>query len=191
MQQLNSTVQKALAGLSINKTDLSRRLGKADNYIQMMLKGCTTKKQNELITMIEQVIAGEVFKSDGEIIKELSEKLEHSQNVARYARNRYCEYLNQNQKQKSEIEELTQMHSRYVSASETHNHIVKRNHTDEIQRLTQKHTDSMMQCSRTIEARQILLNSAEENTLYWISKVPDTRWQAFKLFIKLLITGKN
>lgn len=162
MQQLNNTVKKALAELKITPTDLSRRLGKSDNYIQMMLKGCTTKKQNELITMIEQVISGEVFKSDSDIIKELSEKLANSQDWVQHNADCAHKYL------------------KMVHESDK-----------EIERLTQKHNESMMQCSRTIEARQILLNQSEENTLYWISKVPVTRWQAFKLFIKLLITGKN
>lgn len=48
-----------------------------------------------------------------------------------------------------------------------------------------------MLCGEAIEAKQILLNQSEENTLYWISKVPTTRWGALKLFVKLLITGKN
>lgn len=76
MNKLKEAVQNS--GLS--KSELSRRLGKHRNYIGEMLRvGCSTKKQNELIEMINQVKAGERFKSDDEIIAELSEKLDEQQ----------------------------------------------------------------------------------------------------------------
>ena len=178
MQQLTATVQKALTELKTTKRDLSRRLGMADNYISMMLKGCTTKKQDELIGKLDLIIAG-AFKSDDEIIAELSEKLEEAQ----------------------------QQNMLQVSASETHTQILQKNHVDDVNKLLDKVADlsgenhklkqiindtdeSYSALHQSHANKRILLNQSEENSLYWMAKVPTTRWGAFKLFVKLMFGGK-
>lgn len=81
MNKLKEAVQNS----GLNKSELSIRLGKSRNYIGEILRvGCSTKKQNELIEMINQIKAGERFKSDDEIIADLSEKLEKSQQLAQH-----------------------------------------------------------------------------------------------------------
>ena len=152
----------AQSKLKISQSELSRRLGKGRNYLSNAQNGCSTAQQLEIIDMINRVVAGEVFKSDDAIIAELSEKLANAQDS---------------------IHSLKKESDGYF--------IMTKDLSNEIERLTQKYTESMMRCGKSIEAKRILLNQSEEETLYWVSKVPSTRWAAFKLFIKLLITGKN
>ena len=80
MQHLKLTIEVAMKKLNISQSELSRRLGKTRNYLAEIKRvGCTTDKQKELIAMINHVICGEVFKSDDQIIAELSERLSEEQ----------------------------------------------------------------------------------------------------------------
>lgn len=112
MNKLKEAVQKS--GLS--KSELSRRLGKHRNYLGEMLRiGCSTKKQNELIEMIDQVKAGERFKSDDDIIADLSEKLEKSQQLAQHNADCAHKYLEQAKQQESIAEHNNKNALRHLS----------------------------------------------------------------------------
>lgn len=103
MNKLKEAVQNS----GLNKSELSRRLGKHRNYLGEILRvGCSTKKQNELIEMINQVKAGERFKSDDEIIAELSEKLEKSQKTSQHNADCAHKYLNMVHERDEHINEL-------------------------------------------------------------------------------------
>lgn len=178
MQKLTQAILDAQAKLKISQSELSRRLGKGRNYLGNIQAGCSTAKQLEIIDMINRVVAGEVFKSDDEIIAELSEKLEEAQ----------------------------QQNIRHASASDTHIQILQKNHVDGMNKLLDKVADlsgenhklkqiindtdeSYNALHQSHAKKQILLNQSEENTLYWMAKVPTTRWGAFKLFVKLMFGG--
>lgn len=109
-------LKEAVKNSGLNKSELSIRLGKSRNYIGEMLRiGCSTKKQNELIEMINQVKAGERFKSDDEIIADLSEKLEKSQQLAQHNADCAHKYLEQAKQQESIAEHNNKNALRHLS----------------------------------------------------------------------------
>jgi DNA repair exonuclease SbcCD ATPase subunit len=76
MQTLKNKITEATKFLNISQRQLSKDIGKSTNYLSEMVRnGCTTAKQKELIGMIDMVMRGEVFKSDDEIIAELTKQL--------------------------------------------------------------------------------------------------------------------
>lgn len=172
MQKLIQSIQNTQTALKISQSELSRRLGKGRNYLSNAQDGCTTAKRDEIIDMINRVIAGEVFKSDDSIIAELSEKLE---NAHQHNRDYQINKRALEDRMRDLNFELRNLTADNVELKES---------------VTSLKAESDRYLSR-LNSTQILLNSADENTLYWISKVPVTLWGAFKLFIKLLITGKN
>lgn len=170
MQKLIQSIQNAQTALKISQSELSRRLGKGRNYLSNAQDGCTTAKRDEIIDMINRVVAGEVFKSDDAIIAELSEKLEnaHQHNRDHQINERALE---------SRIRDLN---------------FELRNLTEDNLKLKESITSLKAESDQyfsRLNATQTLLNQSEENTLYWISKVPATRWGAFKLFIKMMLGG--
>lgn len=172
MQKLIQSIQNAITTINISQSELSRRLGKGRNYLSNAQDGCSTAKRDEIIDMIDRVVAGEVFKSDDAIIAELSEKLENA-----HQHNR--DYQINKRAFEDRIRDLN---------------FELRNLTADNVELKESVTSLKAESDRyfsLLNSTQILLNSADENTLHWISKVPSTRWSAFKFFIKLLITGKN
>ncbi|QHJ79241.1 MAG: hypothetical protein [Caudoviricetes sp.] len=81
-QNMNK-LKDAVLSSGFNKSELSRRLGRARGYINEVLRaGCSTAKQEELRLKIEMVKNGEVFKTDAEVIAELSEKLANAQDTS-------------------------------------------------------------------------------------------------------------
>lgn len=171
MQKLIQSIQNTQTALKISQSELSRRLGKGRNYLSNAQDGCTTAKRDEIIDMINRVVAGEVFKSDDDIIAELSEKLESAHQHNRDYQVIKRELENRMRDLNFELRNLT---ADNVELKES---------------VTSLKTESDHYFSR-LNATQTLLNQSEENTLYWISKVPATRWSAFKLFIKLMFGGK-
>ncbi|WNA15578.1 hypothetical protein [Acinetobacter phage HFM1] len=112
MNKLKEAVQNS----GFSKSELSRRLGKHRNYLGEMLRvGCSTKKQNELIEMINQVKAGERFKSDDEIIADLSEQLEKSQQLAQHNADCAHKYLEQAKQQEAIAEHNNKNALRHLS----------------------------------------------------------------------------
>lgn len=80
MQTLKSKIEQAKQELNISTSELSRRMGYSRNYVSNMVSnGCTTKKQQEMISIINSILSGEVIKTDKQVIAELSEKLDESQ----------------------------------------------------------------------------------------------------------------
>lgn len=107
MLKLNQKIETALSTLKISKYELSRRLGKSVNYLgEMQRVGCSTEKQNEIISMIDEVLKGERFKSDDEIIADLSEKLEKSQQTSQHNADCAHKYLNMVHERDKTINEL-------------------------------------------------------------------------------------
>lgn len=85
VNKLTNKINEAMTELKISKAELSRRIGKHRNYLGSIQQfGATTKKQNEIITALDKVIAG-TFKTDGEVIAELSSKLAEMQDHLREA----------------------------------------------------------------------------------------------------------
>lgn len=117
--QTMNKLKEAVQSSALSKSELSRRLGKHRNYIGEMLRvGCSTKKQNELIEMINQVKAGERFKSDDEIIADLSEKLEKSQQTSQHNADCAHNYLAQLKDQTAIAEHNKECAERHLSISE-------------------------------------------------------------------------
>lgn len=75
MQALRNTIKNS--GLS--NPELSLKLGHSRKYLTNLLNdGCSTELQNRLIEEINQVMVG-TFKTDAEVIAELTEKLSDAQ----------------------------------------------------------------------------------------------------------------
>jgi transcriptional regulator with XRE-family HTH domain len=119
-------LKQAVENSGLSKSELSRRLGKSRNYIGEILRvGCTTAKQNELIEMIDQVKSGEVFKSDADIIAELSEKLAQAQDSSQHNANCAHKYLEQAKTADASVKRLT------AELEKKHSLLVKQNKTIE------------------------------------------------------------
>ena len=78
MQELLSKIKQAHEQGYTDKS-LSLALARDKSYIAKIKKGVSTAKQSQLIKDIDAVLNGEVFKSDAQIIAELSQKLSEAQ----------------------------------------------------------------------------------------------------------------
>lgn len=109
VNKLTSKINEAMTKLKISKAELSRRIGKHRNYLgSIQQAGATTKKQNEIITALDEVIAG-TFKTDSEVIAELTQRLTEAQDMVQHNANCAHNYLNQwkhEQKLKAKADEL-------------------------------------------------------------------------------------
>lgn len=78
MQELLNKIKQAHEQGYTDKS-LSLSLAKDKSYIAKIKKGVSTAKQAQLIKDIDDALSGEVFKSDAQIIDELSQKLSEAQ----------------------------------------------------------------------------------------------------------------
>lgn len=123
MQKLKDKIAEVEKHLNVSQRTLSNRMGRSSNYLSsMVLSGCSTDKQGEIIAILDQIKEGVVFQNPEDKIAALEIRLRES----------------------------------------TLNNV----------------------------ALHKLLRRQEKNTLYWISRNPQTAMQAFKLFIKMLF-GRN
>lgn len=75
MQQLISKVNEAKAALNVSQSKLSTMIGYSKNYIsESISRNCSVQKQQEIIDLIERVMAGEVIQSQDDVLDMLSEK---------------------------------------------------------------------------------------------------------------------
>jgi len=126
MNKLIERVKEVQAKTGLSQKQISINMGySANNLNEALRKGCSTKKQQEFIDLLDRVEAGEIIPSTDQLLE-------------RYA---------------LQIEDLKSIEAKYL------------------------------QCIQHLE-------SANMNTAYWISKLPKTRFQAFKLFIKILFGVK-
>lgn len=121
---LNQIINQAKQALNISESALSIRIGYSRKYLtQMKRVGCSTKKQDEIISLINSVLSGEVIKNDKEVIAELSEKLTGAQDTAQHNANcahRYLDMVHDREKQIKSLENAnTDLNSELNSLRET------------------------------------------------------------------------
>ena len=76
MQQLISKVNEAKAVLNVSQSKLSTMIGYSQNYISESIhRNCSVQKQQEIIDLIDRVMAGEVIPSQDDVLDMLSEKV--------------------------------------------------------------------------------------------------------------------
>lgn len=77
MQQLINKVNEAKAALNVSQSKLSTMIGYSQNYISESIhRNCSVQKQQEIIDLIDRVMAGEVIPSQDELLDILSEKVQ-------------------------------------------------------------------------------------------------------------------
>lgn len=77
---MKQSIQNAMAKLNISQSELSKRIGYSRGYLgEMQRIGCSTTKQAQIAQLCDSVANGEVFKTDAQVIAELSEKLAEQQ----------------------------------------------------------------------------------------------------------------
>ena len=119
MQKLKDKIAEVEKHLNVSQRTLSNRMGRSSNYLSsMVLSGCSTDKQSEIIAILDQIKEGVVFQKPEDKISALEIRLRES------AQNNIALHKS--------------------------------------------------------------LRLQQENTMYWISRNPQTAMQAFKLFIKML-----
>lgn len=80
MEKMKQSIQNAMAKLNISQSELSKRIGYSRGYLgEMQRIGCSTTKQEQIAQLCDSVANGEVFKTDAQVIAELSEKLAEQQ----------------------------------------------------------------------------------------------------------------
>lgn len=130
MQKLKDKIEEVEKHLNVSQRTLSNRMGRSSNYLSsMVLSGCSTDKQSEIIAILDQIKEGVVFQKPEDKIAALEIRLAVSENLAK------------------------------------------------------KSTLNNIALHKSLKLQQ-------ENTMYWISRNPQTAMQAFKLFIKMLF-GRN
>ena len=100
MQQLINKVNEAQRTLGVPKIELSELIGYSRNYLSNLInRGCSEQKQQEIIDLIERVMAGEVIPSQDEsLVQELTHRciqtsieLEKEKKSAIYFKESYVE----------------------------------------------------------------------------------------------------
>ena len=98
--ELINKVNEAQRTLGVPKIELSELIGYSRNYLSNLInRGCSEQKQQEIIDLIERVMAGEVIPSQDELLmQELTHKciqtsieLEKERKSAIYFRESYVE----------------------------------------------------------------------------------------------------
>lgn len=102
-------LKQAIATTKLSNPQLSLKLGHSRKYITNLLNdGCSTELQKRLISEIAEVMAG-TFKTDAEVIDELSAKLAEAQDASNHNKNTGMGYY-------SELSELKD----YIADQERH-----------------------------------------------------------------------
>jgi chromosome segregation ATPase len=82
MKTLIAKIEEAKIKTGLSNPELSIKLGHSRKYLTNLVNDvCTTELQKQLIEELDQVIAG-TFKTDAEVIAELTEKLSDAQDLA-------------------------------------------------------------------------------------------------------------
>ena len=77
MQGLIDKVNEAQRTLGVPKIELSELIGYSRNYLSNLInRGCGEQKQQEIIDLIDRVMAGEVIPSQDDLLDMLSEKVQ-------------------------------------------------------------------------------------------------------------------
>lgn len=96
MQELLNKIKQAHEQGYTDKS-LSLALARDKSYIAQIKKGVSTAKQSQLIKDIDAVLNSEVFKSDAQIIAELSQKLSEAQDVIQERNKDISELIDESQ----------------------------------------------------------------------------------------------
>lgn len=96
MQELLNKIKQAHEQGYTDKS-LSLALARDKSYIAKVKEGVSTTKQEQLIKDIGAVLNGEVFKSDAQIIAELSQKLAEAQDIIQERNKDISELIDESQ----------------------------------------------------------------------------------------------
>ena len=79
MQKLKDKIAEVEKHLNISQRTLSNRMGRSSNYLSsMVLSGCSTDKQGEIIAILDQIKEGAVFQKPEDKIAALEIRLRES-----------------------------------------------------------------------------------------------------------------
>ena len=79
MQKLKDKIAEVEKHLNVSQRTLSNRMGRSSNYLSsMVLSGCSTDKQGEIIAILDQIKEGVVFQSPEDKIAALEIRLRES-----------------------------------------------------------------------------------------------------------------
>ena len=91
-------IKQKVAEIGLSQREISKRLGKNASYLAGVFRtGLSTAKQAELLKDLEVVGKGGYFKSEGDIIAELSQKLADAQDGNNQLRAESDKYFNETQ----------------------------------------------------------------------------------------------
>lgn len=79
MQKLKDKIEEVEKHLNVSQRTLSNRMGRSSNYLSsMVLSGCSTDKQSEIIAILDQIKEGVVFQKPEDKIAALEIRLRES-----------------------------------------------------------------------------------------------------------------
>ena len=79
MQKLKDKIEEVEKHLNVSQRTLSNRMGRSSNYLSsMVLSGCSTDKQGEIIAILDQIKEGVVFQKTEDKIAALEIRLRES-----------------------------------------------------------------------------------------------------------------
>lgn len=79
MQKLKDKIAEVEKHLNVSQRTLSNRMGRSSNYLSsMVLSGCSTDKQSEIIAILDQIKDGAVFQKADDKIAALETRLRES-----------------------------------------------------------------------------------------------------------------
>lgn len=79
MQKLKDKIAEVEKHLNVSQRTLSNRMGRSSNYLSsMVLSGCSTDKQSEIIAILDQIKEGVVFQKPEDKIAALEIRLRES-----------------------------------------------------------------------------------------------------------------
>lgn len=79
MQKLKDKIAEVEKHLNVSQRTLSNRMGRSSNYLSsMVLSGCSTDKQSEIIAILDQIKDGVVFQKPEDKIAALEIRLRES-----------------------------------------------------------------------------------------------------------------
>lgn len=79
MQKLKDKIEEVENHLNVSQRTLSNRMGRSSNYLSsMVLSGCSTDKQGEIIAILDQIKEGVVFQKPEDKIAALEIRLHES-----------------------------------------------------------------------------------------------------------------
>lgn len=80
MQKLKDKIAEVEKHLNVSQRTLSNRMGRSSNYLSsMVLSGCSTDKQSEIIAILDQIKEGVVFQKPEDKIAALEKMLADSE----------------------------------------------------------------------------------------------------------------